>query len=263
MVARESLEQFRLANAELSRLVQAELEAFFRSLNLSNPAAVRDALLEFLPVLTAQYGDVAATLAADWYDETRAASGATGRFRAVTAPGVSTEAVEAKVRYLAGHLWTPDPVGMLGGLLTAADKYVKQPGRDTMASNARREGARFARVPTGKKTCSFCLILASRDAVYATKQAAGDRRNTGKGDSFHGKCDCQVVRIGKESDYPKGYLPDNYFDMYDAATKDNSPEVRAFLASLDPGDKNKQIKAAAFSLRRNFPDAIKDSVHTH
>jgi hypothetical protein len=263
MVERADIERFRLANSELSKGVQAALEDFFLSLDLSKPELVRDALLEFMPILTDQYGSVAATMAADWYDELRAGSRASGRFRALAAPSVPTEAVEEKVRYLASHLWTPDPAGMLGALLTAADKYVKQPGRDTMASNARREGARFARVPTGKKTCSFCLILASRDAVYSTKQAAGDRRNTGKGDSFHGKCDCQVVRIGKESDYPKDYLPDNYFDMYSAATKDNSPEVRAFLASLEPDDKNKQIKAAAFSLRRNFPDAIKDSVHTH
>ena len=243
MVERADLERFRLANAELSRLVQADLEAFFRSLNLSNPAAVRDALLEFMPVLTAQYGDVAATLAADWYDETRAASGAAGRFRAATAPGVPTEAVEAKVRYLAGNLWTPDPAAMLGGLLVAADKYVKQPGRDTMASNAKREGVRWARVPTGKKTCSWCLVLASRDAVYASKQSAG-----GDGHKFHGACDCVATRIAKASDYPAGYLPDDYYAMYQAARSE-----------AGSGD----IKDIAASFRRLHPDSVTDAVHNH
>lgn len=243
MVDRSELERFRLANAELSRLVQAELEAFFRSLNLSNPAAVRDALLEFLPVLTAQYGDVAATLAADWYDEARAASGAAGRFRAITAPGVPVEAVEAKVKYLAGHLWTPEPTAMLGGLLAAADKYVKQPGRDTMASNATREGVRFARVPSGSKTCSWCLILASRDAVYLSKKSAG-----GDGHKYHGKCDCVVTRIAKASDYPEGYLPDDYYAMYQAARNESGS-----------GD----IKDIAASFRRLHPDAVNDGVHAH
>jgi hypothetical protein len=243
MVDRSDLERFRLANSQLSSLVQADLEAFFRSLNLSNPAAVRDALLEFLPVLTSQYGDVAATLAADWYEETRAASGAAGRFRAVTAPSVATEAVEAKVRFLAGHLWTPEPASMLGGLLVAADKYVKQPGRDTMASNAKREGVRWARVPTGKRTCSFCLVLASRDAVYETKQSAG-----GDGHKYHGKCDCVATRIAKRSDYPEDYLPDDYYDMYQAARKD-----------AQSGD----IKDIAASFRRIHPDAVNDAVHTH
>lgn len=260
MVDRESLERFRLANTILSQMVRAELEAFFRSLNLTNPEAARNALLEFMPILTSQYGSVAASLAAEWYEEQRGASGASGRFQALSAASVPAVAVEAKVKYLAGHLWSPEPGGMLGGLLVAADKYVKQPGRDTVAYNAKREGVRWARVPTGSKTCSFCLVLASRDAVYLSKESA---KYDSSGEKYHGKCDCQPMRIGKASDYPEDYLPDNYFEMYSKAANDDSPEAKAFVASLAPDDKHKQIKAAAFSLRRLYPDAVKDAVHTH
>lgn len=260
MVERARLEEFRQANTQLSALVRAELEAFFLSLNLSRPEAVRDALLEFMPILTDQYGAVAATLAADWYEETRADSGAVGSFRAVTAASVPAGAVEAKVRYLASHLWTPDPAAMLGGLLTAADKYVKQPGRDTVASNAAREGVRWARVPTGAKTCSWCLVLASRDAVFLSEKSAKYDKS---GERYHGFCDCEPVRISKASDYPLGFLPDDYYSMYNAALNDDSAEARAFLESLDPDDKNKQIKSAAFSMRRLYPDAVKDAVHSH
>lgn len=262
MVAQADIEQFRAANSQLSQLVRDALEAFFASLDLSRPEAARDALLEFVPVLTQQYGDVAATLAADWYDELRAASGAAGRFRALTAAAVPSGAVEAKVRYLAGHLWTPEPTAMLGGLLTATDKYVKQPARDTVAANAKREGVRWARVPQGSKTCAFCLVLASRDAVYHSKKAAGDL-GRGVGDRFHGDCDCAVVRIGKAQDYPTDFLPDDYYSMYSDAAKDDSPEARAFLASLPADDKNKQLKAAVFNMRRLHPHAVKDGVHTH
>ncbi|QCB97126.1 hypothetical protein E5206_09435 [Arthrobacter sp. PAMC25564] len=258
------IEQFRAANAGLSKLVRDELAGFFGTLDLAKPEAVRDALLEFVPLLVSEYGPVAESLALDYYEEMRAASGASGAFRAMAgAGGIPTGAVESKVRYLAGQLWTPDPASMLGGLLSAVDKYVKQPGRDAVSYNAKREGVAWARVPTGAKTCAFCLVLASRDAVFHSKQSAGDRRGTGKGDAFHGDCDCSVVRISKASDYPKGYLPDNYYDMYTSATDDNSPEVAAFLESLPPGDKNKQLKAAVFSMRRNFPNAVKDGVHTH
>lgn len=240
MVDRESLEQFRRANASLSERTRKALEAFFLSLDLSKPEAARDALLEFMPALTEQYGAVAATLAADWYEELRGASGAAGRFRAVTAPSVPVGAVEAKVRFLADHLWTPEPAGMLGGLLTAADKYVKQPGRDTTARNAKREGVRWARVPTGAKTCSFCLMLASRDAVYLSKDSAGGH--------YHGACDCVATRIGKQSDYPTDYLPDDYYDMYRTARNDA---------------KSGDIKDIAASMRRLYPDAVNDGVHTH
>lgn len=247
MVDRSSLEQFRRDSSQLSELVRAELESFFLSLDLSKPEFVRDALLEFVPVLTDQYGAVAATLAADWYEELRGASGAAGRFSAVTAASVPAGAVEAKVRYLAGHLWTPEPAEMLGGLLTAADKYVKQPGRETMASNARREGVRFARVPSGAKTCSWCLVLASRDAVYLSRRSAGDSGN-GHGDGYHGDCDCQVVPIRKPSDYPEGYLPDDYYAMYEAARKESGS-----------GD----IKDISAAFRRLHPDVVNDGVHTH
>jgi len=243
MVARADIERFRLANSELSNSVRDSLEQFFLSLDLNKPELVRDALLEYLPILTDQYGSVAATMAADWYDELRADSGAAGRFRALAAPSVPTEAVEAKVRHLAGQLWTPDPAAMLGGLLVAVDKYVKQPGRNTMASNARREGVRWARVPTGKKTCAWCLILASRDAVYSSKQAAG-----GDGHKFHGACDCVATRIAKASDYPDGYLPDDYYEMYQAA-RDEA--------------KSGDVKDIAESFRRLHPGAVTDGVHTH
>ena len=243
MVAQADIEQFRAANSDLSQLVRDALEAFFASLDLSKPEAARDALLEFVPVLTQQYGDVAATLAADWYDELRAASGAAGRFRALTSAAVPSGAVEAKVRYLAGHLWTPEPTAMLGGLLTATDKYVKQPARNTVAANAKREGVRWARVPTGAKTCSWCLILASRDAVFHSKASAG-----GDGNHYHGDCDCQPVRIAKASDYPAGYLPDDHYEMYQAARNEA---------------KSGDIKDISAAFRRLHPDVVNDGVHTH
>lgn len=244
MVNRAALEQYRSDSNELSRLVRGALEEFFFSLDLNKPDLTRDALLEFTPVLTAQYGDVAAALAADWYEEMRGTSGELGRFTASLAKAVPAAAIEAQVRYLAGHLWTPTPQAILGPLLTSVDKYVKQPGRDTIARNATREGARWARVPSGAKTCSWCLLLASRDAVYLSRAAAGG----GGGDSYHGDCNCQPVRIGAGDDYPEGYLPEDYYEKYTAA--------RDEAASADLND-------IAAAMRRLHPDLVTDGVHTH
>jgi len=263
MVERAQLEAFRLANNELSRMVKAELAAFFASLNLDRPEAARDALLAFVPLLVDQYGAVAGTMATEFYEEMRAASGATGRFTALAAPGVPTEAVEAKVRHAAGHLWTPEPAAMLSPLLTSTDKYVKQPARNTVAFNAKRERVRWARVPTGAKTCSFCLVMASRDAKFLSEKSAGGGDLK---DKFHGECNCEAVRIGDSEDYPEGYLPDDYYSIYDTSRKlanSDDPAVRAFRESLDPNDKNKDLKTTVFAMRRNFPDLVNDGVHTH
>lgn len=265
MVARESIERYRAASSELSGRVEAELAAYFAALDLSRPEAVRNALLEFMPLLIAQYGQVAEVLAMDWYEEQRADSGAAGRFR-VTAPAasVTAERVESKVRYLAGHLWTPEPAAMLAGLTLATDKYVKQSGRDTITWNADREGAGWARVPTGSKTCSFCLVLASRDAVFVTEKSAGSKKY-GSDNEFHGRCDCEIVRMGPGDEYPADYLPDDFYDMYSIARdkSESDPEVQAFMDSLDPNDKNKQLKGVVFAMRREFPDFVNDGVHTH
>ena len=246
MPSRDSIERYRVANSELSGLVAAELSAYFAGLDLSRPDAARNALLEFMPLLVAQYGEVSQALAMDWYEETRAESGATGRFMATAPPApVKVEQVESKVRYAAGHLWTDNPYATLAGLAVATDKYVKQYGRETMAWNANREGARYARVPSGAKTCAFCLVLASLDAVYLSKQSAGDS-GSGFGDEFHGDCDCAVVRIGPEEDYPEGYIPNELYDIYD-------------IGADKVGSRN-DIRAITHDLRRRFPDRFTDGV---
>lgn len=38
----------------------------------------------------------------------------------------------------------------------------------------RDKGARFARIPTGFETCTFCLMFASRGTVYHSRKAAGE-----------------------------------------------------------------------------------------
>lgn len=61
---------------------------------------------------------------------------------------------------------------------------------ETIIENAHRDrkrGVRFARVTTGNETCLFCLMLASRGAVYKTRKTAGEFK------SFHRGCDCKVV----------------------------------------------------------------------
>jgi hypothetical protein len=241
-----AIEELRTAQAQLSALVQGQLEALFAQIDFSDPVAARDLLLQLIPDLVDRYGASAETIARDWYAEHRAEAGLTSRYRVVAPPSsVTADRVQSKVRYLAGDLWTGNPSSMLGGLILAVDKYVKQPGRDVVAFNAARERARWARVPTGAKTCSWCLILASRDAVYTSKKAAEQNNKTGL--RYHGACDCQAVLIGKDG-YPPGYLPDEFYEMYTTA--------RDEAGSGQLGD-------IAASMRRLYPEHVTDGVHTH
>ena len=63
---------------------------------------------------------------------------------------------------------------------------------------------RFARVPTGSETCTFCLMLASRGAVYHTRESAGTFR------CFHRGCDCKVVpgfEAARDAELVEGVRP--------------------------------------------------------
>lgn len=202
------------------------------------PQAIRDALLEIAPDLVEQYGEIAATAAAEWFEQVYGRS-------AQLAPAVDRSIAEAGVKYAAGHLWGDDPLASFAALGVKLDKWVKQSGRDTVSLSADSHGLMYARVPSGPSTCSWCLILASRGGAYLSRQSASQRKD---GSSFHGDCDCQTVAIRDPSDYPEGYDPDELYDVYSA--------------SRDAAGSN-DLRDIAAAMRREFPDRVTDAVHVH
>lgn len=228
MPSRAEVERLRSANARISELAQADLAAFFASLNLDRPELARDALLEYLPALTDAYGETAAAVAAEWFDEVYAAHGPRARFRAEPAPLVAREAVEATVRYAAGGLFGAS-LNTAGLLTTAVSRWALQPSRDTVSLNASKTNARWARVPTGAETCAFCLLVASRGFVYTSEQ------NAGKGNSYHGDCDCVPVPDWSDEPSLEGYDPDAlYRDFYNPAADEAGDryDINAILAAM-------------------------------
>lgn len=155
------------ANTSLETLALRALRGFWASLDPNRPEMVRDALVEFLPVLTTQYGEVAAVVAADWYDELRAAEAVRGSFAATMAPVVPAEAAVAQVRFGAQHLFTDDPGQTLAFLEGVASKYVLQPGRDTVQQSAAQDPQAVGwHRETRHGACDFCRLLAGRGNVY-------------------------------------------------------------------------------------------------
>jgi len=175
----------RQANASIEALALRDLRAFWASLDLSRPERARDALLEFLPVLSSQYGEAAAVVAADWYDELRSAAGVPSRFRAVMAAPVPAEAAVAQVRFGARHLFTDTPQQMLTFLEGVASKYVLQPGRDTVQLSAAADpAARGWHREVRAGACDFCRLLAGRGGVYTEKSVRF---------AAHHNCHCVAV----------------------------------------------------------------------
>lgn len=231
-------------------LARRELDAFYRSLTVTDPYLIRDALLAFVPELVDRYGDYAATVAAEWYEGVRSAA-VGGSFNAQTVGAAPAAQVQGSVRYSVGRLFDGDPDGMLSLLAGAVQRYVFQSQRGTIARNVQVDPSkpRFARVPSGAKTCAWCSMLASRGFVYLTRETAGIN------DHYHDDCDCQIVSQWDDVSAIAGYDPDELYGMYMTARQ----QVEA------AGVRSPSQHQIAAEMRRLFPESFTDGVleHTH
>lgn len=248
MPTRVTLNRYSEAAGRAVDAAVADLNAFWARLAVTDADAVRDALLEFLPTLTASYGDVVAAAALEWYEDERAQVGGLAAYRPAL-PRESVPAAQAQraVRSAAGFLYGDDRGACLRSLIGAVQRLVRTAGRDAVTKAAVEDPAdtRFARVPRGARTCAFCSMLASRGFVYATREAAGQAR------VWHDHCDCEIVPAWDDrGTRVSGYDPDHLKDEYE--------DARAAVAR-DGGDPN-DLRALTSMMRRTHPGSYTDGV---
>lgn len=233
MATAAEVDLYRKAQNGLVKMAVAELDAFWRTLDITDPVAAARALEAFLPALVRAYGEIGAAVAADFYDDLRAGSaGARGVYTATMGDAVDLTAVRKSTGWAVQPLFIPEPdaAATLARVIQITDRFVKQPGRSTINTNVQRDPAqaRYARVPSGATTCAFCLALASRGPVYATEETAGG--------SYHADCDCVPTPVWDGDPLPKGYDPDALFAKYrdarDAAETGSLKGSDGILATL-------------------------------
>ena len=135
------------------------------------------------------HDDKAAEFASQWYDY-RAEQGGARLKQAVTMTAYEPESVDDVARYQAKKLAKEGDAAFARACGEFARNDAFRSLNETIIANVGRDrdkGAMFARVPTGTETCAFCLMLASRGAVYHSRKTAGEWRH------FHRRCDCKVV----------------------------------------------------------------------
>ncbi len=229
MPSRADVLRFAQANRDIRALVTRDMRSLWARLDVADALAVKASLEAVLPDLVAAYGELAVTVAADFFDEMRENARVVGRHGAVLAPVVDVAEVRTGARWAITPLFGGDgPTAALGRLTQVVDRLALQPGRDTIDLSVRRDpaDARWARVPVGK-TCAFCTMLASRGAEYGSARAAGD------GNRFHADCDCTPTPVWSAGDLPEGYDPDAlYADYRAAADAAGSGRTSAVLSAL-------------------------------
>ena len=169
--------------------VESSVLAWCRANASASVAEKREAAKLIMDGYIQGYDDIAAVFAAEWYDR-RAQKSGVALDQAITMTTYEPESVDAVARYQAKKLAKGDDAAFAKACGEYARNDAFQSLNEAIIANVGRDrdkGARFARVPTGFETCTFCLMLASRGAVYHTRKSAGELKH------FHWRCDCKVV----------------------------------------------------------------------
>lgn len=193
--------------------VESSVLAWCRSHEDATVAEKREAAKLIMEGFVQGYDDVAAEFAAQWYDH-RAEQGGARLEQAITTTTYKPESVDAVARYQARKLAKGDDAAFAKACGEFARDDAFRSLNETIAANVGRDkdkGVRFARVPTGFETCTFCLMLASRGAVYHTRKTAGEFKR------FHRRCDCKIVPgFGDDPDAElvEGVRPKELYERY-------------------------------------------------
>lgn len=176
-------------------------------------------LSEALTNLQDVYGQDAASIAAEYLTVLRDGQD----LPMVLADPVQADRITASVDYL---LTKPDPKAMLW---LTMQRYAMEPFRETVRLSAFAAGNGFARVPNAG-ACAFCLMLASRGAVYYSREEAlyagrakyskskrgknpytrrvytdpkTGKQKKGDDNRYHNDCKCTVVEVSETSGLPE------------------------------------------------------------
>lgn len=131
---------------------------------------VRDGLFDVMPALVGDYGDAAATVSAEWYDEYRAGLNIDRRYAAdiAAATDLGAEALAGWGTSLAEKNWDSALALISGGLV----KRVMTASRDTITGNTDLDPQARGWMRVGRPECGWCAMLISRGAVYRGKATA-------------------------------------------------------------------------------------------
>lgn len=215
-----SAAEFAAYNREVARIgdraaadVESSVLAWCCSHEDATVAEKREAAKLIMEGFVQGYDDVAAEFAAQWYDRRAEQVGAMLE-QAVTMTTYGPDSVDAVARYQAKKLAKSGDAAFAKACGEFARDDAFRSLNETIIANVGRDkdkGVRFARVPTGFETCTFCLMLASRGAVYHTRKTAGEFKH------FHRRCDCKIVPgFGDDPDAElvEGVRPEELYELY-------------------------------------------------
>lgn len=181
--------ELRQALADLNVLASRDLGRLFRSLREGDDAS--EALHDILPGLINKYGEAAAALSADWYEDLRDSQGVGGRFAAIPA-----DIEDVGAHALVG--WALDEATDDGSLVALLEGGIQRRvvnfGRFTVTESAVADSNADGWMRLGQgANCPFCDMLISRGDVYSESSVTF---------ASHDHCNCIAVPAFKGQPRP-------------------------------------------------------------
>lgn len=179
----------------IRRSLRVELNDVLDAFDLYQIGNNVDEFHRTLASTTQQHTEALQNVYSEFYGTLRTGAGLTSRYRTVRPSRDVIDVFQWGTSDLFGRLEDSDITKARRKILNAAETEVTAAGRNVVTDTAAQEVktnkdlidvVRYKRVAVGK-TCSFCLMVASRGAVYVTDARAGEGRK------WHHHCDCVVV----------------------------------------------------------------------
>jgi hypothetical protein len=256
VTAAQQAEQQAAQNAVIFLALQewAEQVAEFQSLPARQAAAfARDVVAELVDI----YGDEAASVNRDWYDDLRAEleqeQGITlPAYTALLADPWEADAVQGQLNwvlaplFLAGGPNFEQAESRLDGKLAW---LIGEMGRDTIATSAANDpiGTMYGR-HAREDACAFCKLMATRGASYLTEESAlfvvgeidprtfGQKRAPrgprAEGEKYHDECRCVAVPVFPGDTLETPAYAAGWFDDYKRAARAAGGASRADLSTI-------------------------------
>lgn len=172
-----AVSEFQLLLGTLADELQDRIRRLLASVAGLDEAELLAFITDAAPALIAPFLTAAADLTAIWYEDQNPESD----FVATPVDVIGADDLAVSARWA---VLQDDPAEALAG---AAGNALFETSRETVATNADREGVRWARFAR-PEACGFCRLLAVRGYVYKSEETA--RAVSHKDAKGHNRCQC-------------------------------------------------------------------------
>ena len=217
-VNRKQFDAFARRNLVIDDAVARAIDMLWDTLDTTSMESLLNDLAIYLPLLAEKFGMLASEVSAEFYDASRVAARAKGRFTATTARGALWK-VDRDVKYASSDDFAYDDVKAF--LTASVQGVVRDYGRETIRENCKRDrwSDGYCSVPTSDNPCSFCIIKALGSPGGNYKYHGDFLKSEVYEDAWHDDCKCILEPVwGESSAWVQG-MYDEYWEMYEAGRR--------------------------------------------